>query len=179
MHVNFVCSLGAPMILPESPRASQLCTSQSKSRHMTAEASAAFGVPPDATTVSELAVFPFKGGMLKTLLFPPLIPLNRPISVPSGIVQVKAPTHGCTFQPTSNVTFVRSDRTPLISVIWYFGLLFLRRIIPGSSSGSCFFVDGLALLDFFEGVVAVLNNCIGLKGWDWLREFMIVSQMMA
>ena len=158
--VAFVHSI----ILPEPTRELHLCTSRSDSRHMTAEASAAFGVPPDATTVSELAVFPFKGGMLKALLFPPSIPFHRPISVPSGIVQVKAPTHGCTFHPTSNVTFDRSDKIPLISVIWYFGLLFLRRMIPGSTSGSCFFVEGFALLNFFVGVVALLTNCKGLKG---------------
>lgn len=82
------------IILPKPPRAPHLCTTRSKSRHMTAEASAALGVPPDATTVSELAVFPFKVGMLKTSLFPPLTPFHRPISIPSGSVQVKAPTHG-------------------------------------------------------------------------------------
>ena len=158
--VAFVHSI----ILSKPLRAPQLCTSRFKSHHMTAEASAASGVPPDATTVSELAVFPFKGGMSKTLLFPPLTPFHRPISIPSGSVQVKAPTHGCTFHPTSNVTFVRSDKIPLISVIWYFGLLFLRRMIPGSSSGSFFFVDDFALLDFFVGVVALLINCKGLKG---------------
>ena len=82
------------MILPKPPRAPHLCAFRSKSGHMTAEASAAFGVPADATTVSELAVFPFNAGMLKTLLLPPLIPFHRPISIPSGSVQVKAPTHG-------------------------------------------------------------------------------------
>ena len=92
-HENFFCSVHATIILPEPPRAPP-CISRSESRHITAEASAAFGVPADATTVSELAIFPFKGGMLKTLVFPPSIPFHRPISVPSGIVQVKAPTHG-------------------------------------------------------------------------------------
>lgn len=50
---------------------------------------------------------------------------------------------------------------------------------PGSSSGSCFFVeDSLPLLVLF-GAGRVLRYFTGLNGWDWLCELMMVSQMMA
>ena len=51
--------------------------------------------------------------------------------------------------------------------------------MPGSSSASCFFANDFALPDFFEGVGALLSNCSGLRGCDWLRESIIVSQMIA
>lgn len=43
---------------------------------MTADASAASGVPPDTTVA--LAFFPFSGGMSKALLFPPATPFHSP-----------------------------------------------------------------------------------------------------
>lgn len=84
--------------------------------HMTADTSAASGVPPDGT-VAAVAFFPFSGGMSKTSLFPPTTPFHRPKSFPSSSVHVNAPTHGWTFHPTSSVTLLRPDMTSLISVI--------------------------------------------------------------
>jgi hypothetical protein len=57
-------------------------------------------------------------------LFPPLRPSHAPIFC--QFVHVSAPTHGCTFHPSSNTTSVRFCNLPLISVIWYFGR-WLRR----------------------------------------------------
>lgn len=119
---------------------------------MTADASAASGVTLDPTTVAELAVFPFNSGMSNTLLFPPWTPFHLPNVCPSPKVQVKAPTHGWTFHPTSRVTLARSESMPVMSVIWYFGFEFLRRIIPGATGfGSCFFAGEVrfALVGFF------------------------------
>ena len=50
--------------------------------------------------------------------------------------------------------------------------------MPGCNSGSCFFVV-VDFLDFLVGVGAFLNSSNGLKGWDWLCELMMVSQMIA
>ena len=51
--------------------------------------------------------------------------------------------------------------------------------MPGSEATSCFFAACfLALLEFFvEG--DVVRNWRGLKGCDWLRELMMISQMTA
>ena len=85
--------------------------------HTTALASAALGDPPLGTTVTLLALFPFRLGISNTLLFPPATPFHLPNSDPSGIVHVKAPTQGCTFHPICNVTFPLSASLPVISVI--------------------------------------------------------------
>ena len=51
--------------------------------------------------------------------------------------------------------------------------------MPGSGSASGFFADDFfALLDFLGGG-GLVNNCKGLKGWVWLWELMMVSQMTA
>ena len=51
--------------------------------------------------------------------------------------------------------------------------------MPGSGSNSCFFTDCfLALLDLLGGGDLV-NSCSGLRGFDWLWELMMVSQMTA
>ena len=51
--------------------------------------------------------------------------------------------------------------------------------MPGSKSISCFFTSCfLPLLDF-SGVGDLVINCSGLKGCDWLRELIMVSQMTA
>ena len=51
--------------------------------------------------------------------------------------------------------------------------------MPGSGSTSRFFADCfLPLLDF-SGAGDLVINCSGLKGCDWLRELIMVSQMTA
>ena len=51
--------------------------------------------------------------------------------------------------------------------------------MPGSGSISCFFTDCfLPLLDF-SGAGDLVISCSGLKGCDWLRELIMVSQMTA
>ena len=51
--------------------------------------------------------------------------------------------------------------------------------MPGSGSTSRFFIDCFLLLLDFSGAGDLLINCSGLKGWDWLRELIMVSQMTA
>ncbi|KAI4150619.1 MAG: hypothetical protein LQ340_003970, partial [Diploschistes diacapsis] len=60
-----------------------------------------------------------------------------------------APTHGCTFQPTSSRTPSRSASWPEMSVIWYLGLTFLMDTIPGGASGSGFEGSGFFFLVSF------------------------------
>lgn len=51
--------------------------------------------------------------------------------------------------------------------------------MPGSGSTSCFFTECCLLLLDFSGVGDLVINCSGLKGCDWLRELIMVSQMTA
>lgn len=103
-------------------------------------ASPAFGVPPlplPPTTPSGPTFFlipPFTGGNSNPRLLPPVKAFHLHLPSPgfANCVHVKAPTHGCTFHPTSNVTFPRSARRPDGSEIWYFGFWFLRWMTPGS-----------------------------------------------
>ena len=51
--------------------------------------------------------------------------------------------------------------------------------MPGSEANSCFLVSCfLALLDFFGEGDAVISWS-GLRGCNWLRELMMISQMTA
>lgn len=59
-------------------------------------------------------------GNVNASLLPPSSPFQAPTF--SQFVHVNAPTHGCTFQPNSSVTFARFCSLPVRSVIWYFGL---------------------------------------------------------
>ncbi len=147
--------------------------------YTTADASAGFGFRGDAITVSLIALFPFNEGKSKALHFPPLIPSHLPQFCPSPCVQVNAPTHGCTFHPTSSVTLPIEANFPSILVIWYFGFEFLKRIMPGMVSCSFFGDDFLDLADFFEGFPARPSNFRGLSGGVWEWELMMVSQMIA
>ena len=151
----------------------------------TAEALAASGEFSDDMTISEVVEddLPFNGGRSKLLLLPRLMPFHFPNSFPSSMVQVNAPIHGCTFHPTPNVTLLRSEMIPLISVIWYFGFEFLRRMIPGSGFDTSF------LLNVFFFARACFSDPIfrkhsmaynrGLNGCDWLCELMMVSHITA
>lgn len=110
-------------------------------------------------TVSWLALFPFSAGILKNLLFPPLMPLHLPKVFPSPSVHVRAPTHGWTFHPTSRVTLPWEDSLPLMFVIWYLGFEFLRWMMPGLGSSAVPVDRGrLDLLDAFEGFSGVRSS---------------------
>ena len=99
---------------------------------------------PFSTTVS--FTLPFKSGMSNVLLLPPLSgchlqnpPSDAPLSVPIGPLlplngHPSAPTHGCTFQPNSRVTFPLPANLPEISVIWYFDFAFRKLNMPGVPS---------------------------------------------
>lgn len=91
---------------------------------ITAFASAGFGFPGDATTGSFAVALPFNAGKSNALLLPPLIPLHLPKLL--CCVRNNAPTHGCTFHPTSKVTLSVEANRPSKLVIWYFGFEFLK-----------------------------------------------------
>lgn len=95
---------------------------------ITAFASAGFGFSGDATTGSFAVALPFNAGKSNALLLPPLIPLHLPKLL--CCVHKSAPTQGCTFHPTSNVTLPVEANRPLRLVIWYFGFEFLKRMTP-------------------------------------------------
>ena len=148
-------------------------------------ASAGFGVPI-SMTFSCVALFPFSAGKSKASLWPPFRPFHLPNPFPSSLVHVSAPTQGCTFHPSSNVTFPCEANRPVISVIWYLGLEFLSLTMPGvgsgSGSGAFFLLDGF---DFLVGAFFVptigrsFQASKGVYGFNWLLELIMVSQMMA
>lgn len=83
-------------------------------------------------------LLPFNAGKLNTRLRPTL-PAVRGTdrdfavdTVPSSLHH-KTPTHGCTFQPTTSVTFPRSAMRPEISVMGYFGFWLRRRSLADTS----------------------------------------------
>lgn len=91
------------------------------------------------------------------------------------------PTHGCTFQPNSNVTFPRSASWPVISVIWYFGLTFFKLIFPG---GAFFFGGGGVFEDLREvGLVVEEEERprreVRVSGLACNGELIIWSQIIA
>lgn len=101
--------------------------------------------------VSDL-LLPFTAGKSNGLLRPACPAVRGTAPVPG--LHHKAPTQGCTFQPTMRVTFSRSAILPEMSVIWYFDFWLRRCKMPGVSA--CFLDDGFccfsSLLLFFLDV---------------------------
>lgn len=106
-------------------------------------ASAGFGFPGDPRTGSFAAALPFNAGKSNALLLPPLIPLHLPKLL--CCVHNSAPTQGCTFHPTSNVTLPVEANRPLKLVIWYFGFEFLKRMTPIFEFSALVFLTGFFL----------------------------------